>query len=188
MIKLFFLSTGRCGTMSTAKHFNFEHEPDNANPSLENLAKRIEQAKKRGVYGETSNFWRLKLDELKEAHKDAFFIHLVRHPRKVIKSMLPRQMYTGGFGKASYNEQKLPVAGFKRMNRHQKICSYVKYWNEYIEERINLRIRLEDIADVLPVHNETPANDWTSILNSDYNEEEYQEILGDMAKRYGYTN
>lgn len=188
MIKLFFLSLGRCGTMSIAEKFGFEHEPDGSNPSLGRLAERIRKAEDRGIYGETNNFWRKHIEKLQDEHPDALYIHLVRNPRKHVRSLMTRHLYLGMVGTAPHNEEILPVPGFRKRSRFEKICYYVKYWNERIEELVPLRIRLEDIAHILPVKNETKPIEWSSPLLADFDEKVYQEILGEMIERYGYTN
>jgi len=185
MFKLFIISTGRTGSQAVARWLGIHHEPYRIFPTeqpklFHKLHERLEEHKDE-FYGEANSAWRYKIDELVADQSDATFIHLVRDGRKVVSSYR---------NKDYYNDQKttvaqkliLPVEGFEEMPRFEKLCWFWRYWNEEIEKRIPVRIRLEDIGHLFPRRNTgKPHQNWT------VNEEEtFNRVCGDLMKRYGY--
>lgn len=181
---IFFISIGRCGTQAVAEQFGLLHEPDNAHPSIPRLRMRIRQAEKEGqtYYGETSNFWRLKLGQLMEKYPEATYIHLIRNGRDSVKSLQVRDLYTDVLGLAPHNYIQLPVKGWNSLTRFEKLCHYWRHWNELIEKRVKSRVRLEDIQHIIERKNAgDPHKPWTK-----EEEETFNRICGDLSKHYGY--
>ena len=176
------INIGRSGSMAVAKGFGMQHEPDGYSPSFHNLGVRINKAQH--YYGETSNFWRDRLDDLMKMHPEAIFLHLVRDGKDVIKSIEIRDLYDGVMTAPPYQNTPLPIKGFLEMDRFTKICWYWRYWNEFIEERIKSRVRLEDIQHALPHENKStaPIKRW-----SDKQMKIFDKICGETNERYGYT-
>jgi len=182
---VFVLSVGRSGTKSLASAISFlEHEEDGSQPSI---SKFLERSKGKKIYGSTSHFWKSYLSELKEEFPNALYIHLVRDPIKVIESLKSKGWYKGKQKKGyEYREEILPVLGFKKMSRFEKLCWYWRYWNMEIDKHADLRIRLEDISRFLPKLNESKRkkNNYPNWSQAEwYN---FWIICGKLAKEYGY--
>lgn len=180
---IFILNCGRSGSMSFAKHFGLEHEPDRGNPDINLIKKRAKiKLLDSNYYGETTHFLKDILNKLMEEFPNATYIHLIRNGRDVVKSFAERGLYRTYLNNYPLRNKPLPYSNWSQLTALQKICYYWIYWNERFSEICNSTIRLEDISWMLPKLNSNKKSiDW---LDSD--EKVFQEICGDLMKQYGY--
>ena len=176
---IFFLNVGRSGSMAVAKAFNLLHEPDGYFPSVQATKQR---SAKTSYYGETSHFWKAQLDKLTEAFPDGIFIHLVRNGKNTVRSFYcSTHHYLYYRGEPAYRNESLPIEGFEKMTRFEKLCWYWRYWNEEIEKYAKYRVKLEDLK--IPIVNDSYKKEkyWTKEMH-----ETFERICGNLNRKYGY--
>jgi len=183
---IFVLSTGRCGTKSVAKYFGLRHEPDGREPNIEALKKRIRRTPK-SYYGETSGFWSLQVDLLKQHFPNALYFHLIRDGRRVIPSLINNYTYAYRPQDIPERNLELPVSNWNELNQFEKCCWYWRYINEFLDKRIKNKIFLEDMLFLprLNTKNECnicpPYELWTK-----EQKETFDKICGELQRKYGY--
>lgn len=185
---LFVFSLGRSGTKSIATKLGLLHERDGSNCTIEKMKERIRTMG--DFYGEISHYHMKMIPEIKETFgNDALFIHLVRDGRKTVDSFnrMERLDTTG----ITLGLHKI-LPGFNEMPRFERICWMWKYWNEEADKHIPIRIRIEDLANILPQlhvsHNKPityqrffPKKPWTKEEHETFNR-----ICEALMKKYGY--
>jgi len=179
---VFVVSCGRSGSASVAKAFGFEHEPDFFEPSIKNVRQR---AKGKRLHGECSHFFKSKLAELKKAFPNAVYVHLVRNGLDVVRSFYARWHYRYSVDFPEYPNEPLPVPGFEKMTRLEKLCWYWRYWNEEIEKHIKTRVRIEDLRGLVPIVNRGKKTKDVKFTDADL--EVFRKICNNLNTRYGYT-
>lgn len=185
MMRIFVLNVGRSGSMSVAREYGLLHEPDGPNPNPTSAKRR---AKGRLIYGETSHFWKTRLEELLQAFPKADFVHLVRNGRDVVSSFRTRIFYSGK-SVHPYQQKPLPIRGFSRMSRFQRLCHYWRYHNRRIETWLasdwngkqRPLVRLEDLRLSFRENRGAPHCPWTAA-----EDKQFGAICGKMMRRYGY--
>lgn len=187
MLKIFIISTGRCGTNSVANMLRIHHEPSRVLPNKEQpkiweqLEERI-AAEEKPYYGEANNAWRYKLDSLQERYPDALYIHLIRNPRDVISSFMNREYYKYKPKATLGHNLPLPIEGWDYMCRFEKLCHFWVYWNDYISKRVPILVRLEDIKHILVLKNKGVSHEpWGA-----RQEAIFEDVCLKEQKRYGY--
>ena len=155
MKTIFILSTGRCGsksivdTLNQVENVKAFHEPnpslieENAkhhfgdfteNPIVLMLKKRkklIDETHEAGFhYIESSHFLSSFVDPLRKAFPDAFFVHLIRDGRDVVRSAMSRSWY-------KWKDDRTVVYGWPApyyMSRFEKCCYFWDFQNRMISQ------------------------------------------------------
>lgn len=177
-IVIFVACVGNCGSKAFAKGTGFKHEPFATDPKPEKLDLEI---RSRPLWGGVSHFWKDRLSGLQQRFPDAYIFHLVRDGRKNVNSYQVSNFYSENY-KHDYHIRPLPIEGFEKMTRFEKLCWYWRYWNEEIEKYATKRIRLEDVQDLLTKENASGEKPKWSQEEWDT----FERICGDLNRKYGY--
>lgn len=180
---IFYLNVGRSGSMTMAKARGILHEPDGSFPSTKKAKKRMRGTDR---YGETSHFWKAHIKELKEAFPNGTFLHLLRNGKDVTKSFYCATRYYSNDPRDDikdfkYRNEPLPLEGFDKLTRFEKICWYWRYWNEIIEKETIFWVRIEDMNYSVFNNSYNKKKEWTDEM-----EGIFERICGDLNRKYGY--
>lgn len=173
------LSVGRSGSAAVAENFGLLHEPDSYEVNIDNLQQRIRSGDCRG---ESSHFWRMRLNELQNLQEECVFYHLVRSSKDVIASLFTRNWYHKDKKCPEYKHVSIPVQNWEQLNQIEKLCWHWVYWNEQIERITSHMIFLESITNLIPHINKgfKPVK-WKSEWNVVHNS-----ICTSLRRKYGY--
>lgn len=135
-----------------------------------------------GEEREANSFLVPHIEAIRELFPYVNIFHLVRNPKKVVRSLISNDLYSGDG--VSYHNIRLEVEGWDDLTQFQKTCWYWKIFNKRVRKSANHTIRLEDLLGE-PVNRKDksfPAyKDWTR-----EQQQYFQKVCGPEMKYYGY--
>ncbi len=165
------LALGRSGTnflaslLTQARGARIEHEPHPDDPLLlqlryagrfdrvvdDMLERRFRELLGDGsevpeVYGEVNSYLRYEPDWLRRRF-DPVMVHLVRDGRAFVRSVWIREVFTPGqpVGRIVPADDDPAAARWDDMDRFARICWYWAHTNAFLADRIETRLRFEDV-------------------------------------------
>ncbi len=180
---------GHSGTKFVAELFQIKHEPRLSDYQVfvpawhnKNISRNYVRENFTGEERESNSFLIPHIEAILEFFPEANIFHLVRDPRKVVRSFMSNGLYSNDG--IDYHNVKLDVPNFENLSQFEKCCWYWRVVNERLRSFKFPLIRLEDLKGK-PInakpHSFPSWEEWT-----DEQKRQFNEILGDILPYYGY--
>jgi len=181
---------GHSGTRFVATLFQIRHEPQERMDAQvyvrafhdKEFSKQYVKEYFLGLERECNSFLVPHAEAIRELFPEATMFHLVRDPKKVIRSLISNDLYSGD--NIDYHNVKLFDESWDKLSQFEKTCWYWRIINERLRKLGLPVIRLEDLRG-RPIHakaHKFPSwEKWT-----DEQKKQFNEIVGPELVHYGY--
>jgi hypothetical protein len=132
---------GEVSHKATANFRSLENNPDTVHARLREAWEELEKIQ--GDYAEVNVYLPTFVDQLRRIFPGAVFVHLYRHPAKVVRSLMDRDWYDTPEDLA---HPRLKKADAAKLNRFERICQYVAETNERLLNACDYRVALEELT------------------------------------------
>jgi len=187
---LIIVGTGHSGTRFVATLFQIRHEPQEREDAQvyvkafydREFSKQYIKKYFLGLERECNSFLVPHAEAIRELFPEATMFHLVRDPRKVVRSLMSNDLYSGD--NIDYHNVKLFDNGWDDLTQFEKTCWYWRIINERLRKLELPVIRLEDLRgqpDHAKAHKFPSWEEWT-----DEQKEQFNQIIYPEVKYYGY--
>ncbi len=132
---------GEAASKATSNYRALEDNPDEVQTRLSDAWEELDKLKV--DYAEVNVYLEPFSEMVRRFFPEAIFVHLHRHPAKVVRSLMDRDWYDTPEDQA---HRRIVNSDEVAMSRFERVCQYVTEVNEHLLEYCDYQVSLEDLT------------------------------------------